>query len=126
VLIAGITHASFLDVPFLSFADESRVAGGLAAVKIDPLRARRITYDYLLAFFAKHLLGADAPLLDASRPPYPEARLRAPKDLLAVDPHQAQQTGARAMRSRPQAGRDRLVARAAESWPGASDSRGSR
>jgi hypothetical protein len=68
------------------------VAGGLAAVKIDPQRAWRITCDYLLAFFAKHLIGADAPLLDASTPPYPEARLRVPKDLLAVDPHQAQQT----------------------------------
>jgi dienelactone hydrolase len=82
MLIAGTTHASFLDVPFLSFADESRVAGGMAAVKIDPHRAWRITCDYLLAFFAKHLLGDDAPLLDAPTPPYPEARLGAPKDLL--------------------------------------------
>jgi Platelet-activating factor acetylhydrolase, isoform II len=82
VLITGTGHASFLDLPFLPLVSDSRAAAGLAAVRINGLRAWRITCDYLLAFFAKHVLGTKAPLLDGAAAPYPEARFGAPEDLL--------------------------------------------
>jgi hypothetical protein len=82
-VIAGSGHASFLDLGFLPLADRSRAAGGMAAVQVDPLRAWRITCDFLLAFFARHLLGDDAVLLDGPSAAYPEVRVGAPRDLLA-------------------------------------------
>jgi hypothetical protein len=83
VLIAGSGHASFLDLGFLPLAAQSRAAGGLAAVQVDPLRAWRITCDFLLAFFDKHLLDNDAPLLDGQAVTHPEVRFDTPKNLLA-------------------------------------------
>jgi hypothetical protein len=39
---------------------------------IDPERAWRITSDYILTFFDKHLNGEDIPLLNAPSSDYPE------------------------------------------------------
>jgi hypothetical protein len=83
LLIAGTGHASFLDLPFLPLVSGSRAAQGLAAVRIDGRRAWRITCDYLLAFFAKHLLGEAAPLIEGGLAPFPEVRAGAPEELLA-------------------------------------------
>jgi hypothetical protein len=52
-------------------------------VQVDPLRAWRITCDFLLAFFDKHLLDNDAPLLDGQAVTHPEVRFDTPKNLLA-------------------------------------------
>jgi hypothetical protein len=82
-LIAGTGHASFLDLGFLLLADQSRAAGGLASVQVEPLRAWRITCDFLLAFFRQHLLGKDGPLPDGLAATYPDARVGAPQDVLA-------------------------------------------
>jgi hypothetical protein len=82
-LMAGSGHASFLDLGFLPLADESRAAGGMTAVNVDPLRAWRFTCDFLSAFFGRHLLGDDALLLDDKVAAFPEVRVGAPRDLLA-------------------------------------------
>lgn len=66
--IEGTTHSNFQDVPFVLPASK-RI--GLAG-PISATRAARITNDYLLAFFAKHLAGEGAPLLDQRSPDYPE------------------------------------------------------
>jgi hypothetical protein len=81
--MAGSGHASFLDLGFLPLADESRAAGGMTAVNVDPLRAWRFTCDFLSAFFGRHLLGDDALLLDDKVAAFPEVRVGAPRDLLA-------------------------------------------
>jgi hypothetical protein len=81
VTIAGTGHASFMDLPFLSAEPASRAAGGMAAVSIDSRRAWRIVCDYLLAFFARHLSGEGAPLLDGQSPSYPEVTAGPPADL---------------------------------------------
>jgi hypothetical protein len=82
-VIARSGHASFLDLGFLPLADESRAAGGMAAVSIDSLRALRITCDFLTAFFGRYLLGDDAPLLDGKLAAFPDVRVGDPRDLLA-------------------------------------------
>jgi hypothetical protein len=82
-VIARSGHASFLDLGFLPLADESRAAGGMAAVGIDPLRASRVVCEFLSAFFGRHLLGDDAPLLDGEPAAFPEARVGAPRELFA-------------------------------------------
>jgi hypothetical protein len=84
VMIEGSGHISFMDVPFLPVEPGSMMAGGLASVRIDHRRAWRIVCDYLLAFFARHLDGADRPLLDSPSPAYPEVKYGAPRELLAV------------------------------------------
>ena len=61
-----------MDVPFLPVTDASVVKPSLDAIKIQPERMWRITCDVLLAFFAKHLNGAAAPLLDGAADDYPE------------------------------------------------------
>ena len=48
------------------------VKPALDAIKIEPHRMWRVTCDLLLAFFARHLNGAAAPLLDGPAPDYPE------------------------------------------------------
>jgi hypothetical protein len=86
VLIEGSGHISFMDVPFLSVEPGSMMAGGLTTVRIGSRRAWRIICDYLLAFFARHLDGAHAPLLDGPSAAYPEVDVGPPKDLLAGRP----------------------------------------
>lgn len=71
VTIAGSRHATFTDIPFLlpimpQFADSAT---------IDPVRAWRITSDYLLAFFNHHLNDTATTLLEGPSPDYPEVAL---------------------------------------------------
>ena len=63
---------SFMDLPFLPVTDGSVVKPALDATKIEPQRMWRITCDLLLAFFAWHLNGAAAPLLDRLADDVPE------------------------------------------------------
>jgi predicted dienelactone hydrolase len=72
VQIAGATHPSFMDLPFLPLRDGAAVRGMLAATRIEPRRMWRVTCDVLLAFFGRHLDGAPAPLLDGRAPDHPE------------------------------------------------------
>ena len=72
VQVGGAGHVSFMDVPFLPVTDASIVKPGLDAISIQPDRMWRITCDLLLAFFARHLNGSAAPLLDAPAADYPE------------------------------------------------------
>jgi hypothetical protein len=81
MMIAGTGHAGFMDLPFLPMEAASRAAGGLASVHLDSRRAWRITCDYLLAFFAGHVRGERAPLLDGPSPAYPEVTWGAPDTL---------------------------------------------
>jgi hypothetical protein len=62
--IAGATHTTFMDVPFLPL-DEASPLRNLPTAAIDPTRAWRITSDLLLAFFAQHVLGRSGPSLDS-------------------------------------------------------------
>jgi len=68
--IAGSTHMSFMDVPFLSVRPGTPVAGMLAATTIRPERMWRLTSDLLLAFFGEHLDGFSDAVTDhaADRP----------------------------------------------------------
>jgi dienelactone hydrolase len=72
VQISGASHVSFMDVPFLPVTPGSIVKPALDAIKIQPHRMWRITCDLLLAFFARHLNGAAAPMLDQPAADYPE------------------------------------------------------
>jgi dienelactone hydrolase len=72
VQISGASHVSFMDVPFLPVTAGSIVKPALDAIKIHPHRMWRVTCDLLLAFFARHLNGAAAPLLDGPAADYPE------------------------------------------------------
>jgi hypothetical protein len=72
VRIAGASHLSFMDVPFLPAAAGSPVTAMLAATSIAPERMWRITSDLLLAFFGRHLSAEPAPLLDDPTAVYPE------------------------------------------------------
>ena len=72
VQVSGASHISFMDVPFLPVTDASIVKPALDAIKIEPHRMWRVTCDLLLAFFARHLNGAAAPLLDGPAADYPE------------------------------------------------------
>lgn len=78
VQIGGATHLSFMDVPFLPVTDASIVKPAVEATKIEPQRMWRITCDLLLAFFARHLSGAAAPLLDGLADQYPELTIGTP------------------------------------------------
>ena len=77
IRISGATHLSFMDVPFLPQQDGAAVASMLAATTIGPERMWRITSDAVLAFFAKHLEGAERGLLDDPDPACPEIAFRA-------------------------------------------------
>ena len=72
VQVNGAGHVSFMDVPFLPLTDASIVKPAVAAMRIQPHRMWRITCDLLLAFFARHLNGAAAPLLDRPAADFPE------------------------------------------------------
>lgn len=71
VTIAGSVHNNFTDNAFL-VPLLPPLAASMAGATIDPERAIRITADYTLAFFSKHLKGTDSPLLDGPSPDYPE------------------------------------------------------
>ena len=86
VTIRGSGHISFMDAVFLLPEAGSRAADPLASVRIDSRRAWRITCDYLLAFFAKHLSGADNGLLAGPSAEYPEVEFGAPERLLRTAP----------------------------------------
>ncbi|MET0327003.1 MAG: hypothetical protein ABW219_17440, partial [Ilumatobacteraceae bacterium] len=60
--IAGSTHMSFMDVPFLPVRAGTPVAAMLAATTIRPERMWRLTSDLLLAFFDEHLDGFSDPV----------------------------------------------------------------
>jgi dienelactone hydrolase len=72
VQVSGASHISFMDVPLLPVTDASIVKPALDAIKIKPDRMWRVTCDLLLAFFARHLNDAPAPLLDGPAADYPE------------------------------------------------------
>jgi hypothetical protein len=72
VQIAGATHLSFLDIPFLPRSSDSPAATMLAATTIDAERMWRVTSDLVLAFFGEYLDGADSPLLEGPDPDRPE------------------------------------------------------
>jgi hypothetical protein len=57
VRVAGASHLSFCDVPFLPHGADAAVVAMLAATTIAPQRMWRVTSDAVLAFFAKHLDG---------------------------------------------------------------------
>ncbi|MBC7810765.1 MAG: hypothetical protein H7175_06450 [Burkholderiales bacterium] len=68
VTIDGARHNNFADNGFLLPLVPSLEEGAT----IDPERAWRIASDYILAFFDKHLNGAESPLLDAPSSDYPD------------------------------------------------------
>jgi hypothetical protein len=76
--IRGATHVSFMDVPFLPLTDGSIVKPGVDATNIEPQRMWRVTCDLMLAFFARHLNGATAPVLDGLAAEYPELTIGPP------------------------------------------------
>lgn len=70
--LSGAVHNSFTDNAFL-IPLMPQLADSIKGAVIDPERAWRITADYTLAFFDKHLNGADVPLA-AESPDYAEVR----------------------------------------------------
>jgi hypothetical protein len=78
VQVKGAGHLSFLDVGLLPSQGEGPVKAMLAATSIEPRRMSRITCDLLLAFFAKHLDQAAAPLLEGPSGDYPELSFGSP------------------------------------------------
>jgi dienelactone hydrolase len=72
VQVNGASHVSFMDVPFLPLTDASIVKPAVDAIRIQPHRMWRITSDLLLAFFARHLNGAAASMLDEPAADFPE------------------------------------------------------
>jgi predicted dienelactone hydrolase len=75
VRVAGATHLSFMDIPFLPQQSGGAAAAMLTATTIDPERMWRITSDVVLAFFGKYFDGENAPLLERPDPAYPEITL---------------------------------------------------
>jgi hypothetical protein len=75
VTVAGATHLSFMDIPFLTTMPGGIVETALPAMTIDPTRMWRITDDYLLAFFDMYLNDVPAPLLDGPADAYPEVAI---------------------------------------------------
>jgi hypothetical protein len=78
VQVKGAGHLSFLDVGLLPVQGEGPVRAMLAATSIEPRRMWRVTCDLLLAFFAKHLDQAPAPLLEGPSGDYPELSFGSP------------------------------------------------
>jgi pimeloyl-ACP methyl ester carboxylesterase len=78
VQIAGASHMSFIDVPFLPLREESPVKGMLAATSIDPRRMWQITSDLLAGFFTRHLDGVDSPAPEDIAARHPEITLGPP------------------------------------------------
>ena len=76
--IAGATHLSFMDLPFLALREGSPVVSMLAATTIDPTRMAQITGEVVHAFFDQYLDQHPNQLL--ARPDLigPEVRLGPP------------------------------------------------
>ena len=83
VLVRGARHADFIDWALLPLAPWSLVKRGLGT--IGGRRMWRVTSDYLLAFFDKHLSGVSAPLLDGPSLNHPEVMLGAPDVLFKTE-----------------------------------------
>ena len=64
VEVAGTSHLSFMDVPFLPLAPGSVAVPMLAGTTIDPARMLRLTTALIVAF----LTGADVPAVAAAEP----------------------------------------------------------
>jgi len=78
VQVAGATHMSFMDVPFLPLGADSPAKGMLAASSIDPRRMWTITSAVLRSFFGEDLDGVDSPALNDVTADYPEITLGPP------------------------------------------------
>ena len=76
--VRGATHVSFMDVGFLPLPAGGPVKAMVAATSIEPRRMWRVTCDLLLAFFAKHLDEAAAPILEGPSGDYPELSFGSP------------------------------------------------
>jgi dienelactone hydrolase len=76
--IAGSTHMSFMDIPFLPVQPASPIAGMLAATTIRPERMWRLTCDLLLGFFAEYLDGFTDPVDGFPGTDQPEVSLGPP------------------------------------------------
>jgi Platelet-activating factor acetylhydrolase, isoform II len=81
ILVKGAEHISFMDFPLLPLQPQSPMQGQIASIHIDSRRMWRITSDYLLAFFGKHLSNIHTPILDNPLPAYPEVVFGAPEVL---------------------------------------------
>jgi dienelactone hydrolase len=70
--INGTRHGSFTDIAFLLQQQPALQAnlGGFTSITAE--RSWRVSSDYLLAFFGKHLRGEATPLLDGPDADYPE------------------------------------------------------
>jgi hypothetical protein len=77
--VRGARHAGFLDAQFLPLRDGTPLKVMLGQASIDPGRMWRITSDYLLTFFGRHLDGRPAPLLDHPPAAYPEVTFGIPE-----------------------------------------------
>jgi dienelactone hydrolase len=76
--IAGATHLSFMDLPFLAVRDGSPVVPMLAATTIDPTRMARITGEIVQAFFDQYLDLRPSQLLERPDRIGPEVTLGPP------------------------------------------------
>lgn len=72
VEVPGLFHVDFTDTPLLTPAARKLGLNGT----IDPHRAHDIINAYTVAFFDKHLRGADPALLQGESDDFPEARLK--------------------------------------------------
>ncbi len=85
--IAGATHLSFMDLPFLAVRDGSPVVPMLATTTIDPTRMARITGEIVQAFFDQHLDGRPNQLLDRPDLIGPEVTLGPPPSVALTPRH---------------------------------------
>lgn len=79
VMVRGAKHTDFIDWSLLPLRPWSLAKRSLG--KIEGQRMGRVTSDYLLAFFDRHLNDAPAPLLDDPSPDHSEVVLGAPEVL---------------------------------------------
>jgi hypothetical protein len=79
VTVKGARHTNFMDVPFLPLQAQSMFKPMLESANIDSQRMWRITCDYLLALFDKHLNNVKMSLLDGPSPDYPEVFFGSPR-----------------------------------------------
>jgi hypothetical protein len=70
-----------MDVPFLPLHEQSMLKPMVSSATIESRRMWRITCDYLLAFFEKHLNKSHEPLLDGPSAAYPEVLFGEPDAL---------------------------------------------
>lgn len=83
VLVRGARHVDFIDWSLLSLAPWSMAGRGLGT--IGGRRMWRVTSDYLLAFFDRHLKDQPSPLLDGPSPDHSEVLLGAPEVLFEAE-----------------------------------------